>query len=126
MESVSVSEFCKMSYAKRYAYSINFIRNKQMLWVLQNKDGRIPLNEGYDGVDEFIIWPNQELAQYNRNGDWANTMAICLSVDLFMSEMSIKIKERGIRILMSPMRNLRGRVLTIDSFIEAIEDNGKI
>lgn len=120
MRQISITTFCNMSYKERYTYTLTCIKEKQNFWVFQNPNGHYPLNEAFDGGDEFVIWSEESFAQYNQSNEWANTITKCLTVPYFIETMADKMKKRNIKILLSPMGNLRGKVLTIESFIEYI------
>lgn len=119
-ENMDIADFIKMSFKERYELSLTIIRKHRVLWILQNSNGQFPLNESYDGGLELMIWSKENFANYNRVGEWSTEIPVPISIDKFIEEMVPKMRNKGVKILLSVMRDKRGKVLSLDDFLSII------
>ena len=112
-------ELLKLDWMGRFKQSIQTIRDNKVFWVLKNPNGSYSIPEGRP--KKFCVWGEESHAQYNCTDGWEDTIPTAMSFEDFMSGLYPRLKKGKVNtILVSPMRNRRGKEIPITEFFERV------
>lgn len=109
----------KFDWMGRFKYSVQTIKDNKTIWVLKASDGSYPISEGRP--KKFCVWAEESHARYECTDGREDTLPTPMSYEDFMSEIYPVLKKRKVNIiLVSPMRNRRGKEVSLSEFIDKI------
>lgn len=120
-----INDFITLKFSERYNYTLSEIALKRGVWILRRLDGTISVNVGVNKKLELLVWGTEDHARYNLIGTFSKNTPEFISYEYFLDQVLPKLEENGIKILLSPMQDVRGKIVTPKVFTDYIDDYGK-